>query len=71
MLTQSQAILQHLQTGQTLTPLEAFALYGTLSMHSRAAELRSQGHNIECEMVRVDSGKRVGRYRLVPAAPQQ
>ena len=67
-MTQNAAILAHLQTGQTLTPLEAFSLYGCLALHSRIAELRKDGHAIVCSLKEVGSGKRVGLYRLVEAS---
>ena len=63
-MTQCQAILAHLQAGNTITPAEAYALCGTLACHSRIAELREQGHDIRCELVRTPSGKHVGRYSL-------
>ena len=63
-MTQCEAVLAHLQRGETLTPLTAFQLYGTLALHSRIAELRERGNIIHCEMVTVPSGKRVGSYSL-------
>lgn len=66
-VSQCDAILAHLQAGRTITPLDAYALYGSLSLHSRCAELRKRGHIIECELVKVASGKTVGQYRLVTA----
>lgn len=52
-----------LKDGHTITPLEAFQLFGTLALHSRVAELRERGHEIKCEMINVN-GKSVGRYSL-------
>lgn len=66
-MSQADSILAHLQSGQTITPLEAFALYGTLALHSRIAELREQGHSITCRMVTRD-GKRWGEYTLAEEA---
>jgi hypothetical protein len=63
-VSQNAQVLAHLQGGKTLTPLEAFSLYGTLALHSRIAQLRSEGHQIECRMVTRD-GKRWGEYRIV------
>lgn len=67
MATQNEAILNWLQQGNTLTPLQAFEKFGTLALHSRAAELRAEGHIIECEKISVN-GKRVGRYSLLRVA---
>lgn len=47
----------------TLTPLQAFQLFGTLAMHSRCAELRERGHDVVCTMIEAN-GKRVGEYSL-------
>ena len=66
-MSQSEAVLQHLQSGKTLTPLDAYLLYGTLALHSRVSELRERGFSIECEMVKVPSGKWVGSYKLIEA----
>lgn len=68
MASQSDSILAYLQAGNTLTPLEALHRFGTLALHSRAAELREQGHLIHCELVTVN-GKQVGRYSIQNAAP--
>ena len=67
-MTQCESVLAHLKRGEALTPLTAFQLYGTLALHSRVAELRSQGNLIDCTMVKVTGGKRVGSYTLTRVA---
>ena len=62
--TQCSLILDHLERGNTLTPLDAFTLFNCLALHSRIAELRSRGFDIACEMVKTPSGKFVGQYSL-------
>lgn len=62
-MSQCEAILAHLLTGRTLTPMSAFELCGTLALHSRIAELRTRGEPIAMEMVKTHGGKRVGCYR--------
>lgn len=64
MKSQCSAILEWLEAGKCLTPAEAYGLFGTMVLHSRVAELRGRGHSIDCEMVDVGNGKRVGCYRL-------
>ena len=64
-MTQCQAILEYLQAGNTLTPAEAYSKFGTLALHSRAAELRERGYAVECELVETPTGKHVGRYSLL------
>ncbi len=66
-MSQADAILDYLQRGHSITPLEAFSLFGTLALHSRCAELRERGHLIECELVAVGR-KKVGRYSLLRIA---
>ena len=68
-MSQTGAILAHLQAGNTITPREAFALVGSLALHSRISELRSQFYDIHCEIVRTPSGKHTGCYRLVDHIP--
>jgi len=67
-LSQSERILAWLEQGNTLTPAGAYEMFGTLALHSRAAELRERGHIIDCELVTTTSGKRVGRYSLLRIA---
>lgn len=62
-MTQNEAILAHLRVGNTLTPMQAYELCGTLAMHSRAAEMRAEGHPVQCCIIRVGN-KRVGCYSL-------
>lgn len=63
--SQTANILAHLQSGMTLTPHEAFTLYGSLALHSRIAELRERGFPISCTLIETPSGKRVGCYQFV------
>ena len=65
MISQCDTILAHLQAGNTITPAEAYALCGTLALHSRISELRADFHEIHCELIRTASGKHVGQYSLV------
>jgi hypothetical protein len=66
-MSQCDAILAHLEAGNTITPVEAFTMCGTLALHSRIAELRSLGYRIDCEIIRTPGGKNVGRYTLKEA----
>lgn len=66
-MSQAANIYAHMAGGKSITPLEAFQLYGTLALHSRIAELRERGHRINTEMIDLPNGKRVGRYSLAPA----
>ena len=61
-MTQNSAILAHLATGATLTPLQALRLCGTLRLGARIYELRRE-HAIQSRLVRKD-GKWVAMYWL-------
>ena len=67
-MTQSEAVLAWLREGKTLTPAEAYERFGTLALHSRAAELRAAGHDVQCR-IQTHNGKRYGVYSLAPRAP--
>ena len=69
MISQCDTILAHLQAGNTITPAQAYALCGTLALHSRIAELRADFHDIRCDLIRTPSGKHVGRYSLIEHIP--
>ena len=60
-VSQNEAILAHMEGGDTITPAEAYALYGCLALHSRIAELRRKGYRIDGEM-HSDGKRRWGEY---------
>lgn len=62
-MSQCGQIYAHLADGGTITPLEAFQLYGCLALHSRIDELRGRGIEIETVMIEIN-GKRVGQYSM-------
>jgi len=63
--SQKTAILAHLKTGRSITPLEALRLFGCLRLGARIHELKGEGHAIHSERVEVGPGKRVASYTLV------
>lgn len=62
--TQDERVLQHLLSGQSITPLEALDLYGSLRLSSIIFRLRYRGYDIHTEMVTIRKGTRVARYTL-------
>ena len=62
-MSQTDAILKHLEAGNTVTPLSAQRLCGTLALHSRIAEIRGRGYAIDMAM-RSANGSRWGEYWL-------
>lgn len=64
--SQSQQILNYLQTGNALTALDAIRLFNCLRLGARIYDLRQQGYVINSFMITDDkSGKRYARYSLV------
>lgn len=62
-MTQQDAILNHLQSGQSLTPLDALKLYGCFRLSGRILELRQQGYDIRTDTER-NGRKAYARYWL-------
>lgn len=64
-MSQTLGILDHLQRGHSLTPLEAVDLFGCMRLAARVRDLRRAGYPVESEMVKDSgSGKHYARYRL-------
>ena len=51
--TQRQKILEYLQAGGKLTPIDALGLFGCYRLGARVYELKREGHIIDREMVEV------------------
>ncbi|NRB03666.1 MAG: hypothetical protein HRU30_10435 [Rhodobacteraceae bacterium] len=62
--TQTQQILDHLQSGKSITPIEALNEYGCFRLGARIYDLRKDGHSIEKDMVQTPKGTHVARYRM-------
>jgi len=62
-MTQNHQILNYLNQGNTLTPIEALKMFGCFRLASRVNDLRSSGYDIISEPVEID-GKHFARYRL-------
>jgi len=60
-MSQDDKILQHLEAGNTITPAEAYAIAGTLALHSAISRLRKRCYRIDMQM-RHDNGKHFGEY---------
>ena len=56
METQNQLIRQHLESGKTITPLEALSMYGCLRLGARIYDLKRDGLRIKTE--RKTNGKK-------------
>jgi hypothetical protein len=66
-MTQSQAILEHLKAGNTLTPIEALNLFGCFRLAARVSDLRTNGgYNIVNE-----GDNKFAKYRLASGIARQ
>jgi hypothetical protein len=64
-MSQNLAILKHLQTGNSITPLEALHLFGCFRLSARIHDLINiYNHDIKCELV-VNNKKRFAKYSLI------
>lgn len=68
--TQKYQILNHLQSGKNITPLEALDQFGCMRLASRINELRDEGYPIETKIMS-DKDKRWAEYSLDNNANQQ
>lgn len=63
-MTQTESILAHLQSGESLTPLDALNLFGCFRLAARIKELRDEGHAIDMTLEDDGGGKHYARYSL-------
>ncbi len=66
-VSQREQVLDYLRDGNSLTPLEALSLFGSIRLGARIYELRNRGYDIKKEMVRVKTSRGealVAEYRL-------
>ncbi len=61
-MSQSQRILEHLQEGNSITPLEALDLFGCFRLGARIYDLSRKGYPIESEMITTRTEKKVKKY---------
>ena len=52
MESQNQLIRQHLESGKSITPLEALSMYGCLRLGARIYDLRQDGLPVKTEIKR-------------------
>ena len=62
--SQENQILEHLETGLSLTAYQALLKFSCFRLASRVHRLKSRGHNIVSDWMDVSNGKRVKRYYL-------
>ena len=69
-MTQSEAILKDLKSGNTITSLEALQRYGCLRLAAVIHSLRKEGFDVNTEMVDVN-GKTIAKYSLLNEPVQE
>jgi hypothetical protein len=65
MTPQDKAILNHLQTGATISGLEALNRFGCFRLGARIHELKKAGYPIESKKVKSENGKHYSQYSLI------
>lgn len=65
--TQESKILAHLQSGRSITPLDALSLYNCFRLGGRIYDLKKRGFIIKTEMVETSNGAKVASYKLLPS----
>jgi hypothetical protein len=61
---QNARILAHLQSGRTLTALEALDWFKCFRLASRVCDLRKAGYLVEKRTIKTNSGKNIAQYYL-------
>lgn len=61
--SQKESILNYLQTGKSLSPLEALDKFNCLRLGARISDLRKEGYNIQTTYNK--DGKRYAKYILI------
>ena len=62
--SQSVAILNYLQSGGSLSPIEALNKFNCFRLAARIGDLRKEGHDIQTEIVTEENGKKFAVYFL-------
>ena len=63
-MTQTQMIIEHLKSGNALTPIEALQKFGCFRLAARISDLKQLGHEIETKSIKFENGKSVAQYSL-------
>ena len=63
--SQAGQILAHLQSGASLTALDALHLFGCNRLAARIADLRAKGYRVRSTLIEVANGKHVSSYTLL------
>tara|TARA_B110000503_G_scaffold34900_1_gene57026 strand:- start:1401 stop:1607 length:207 start_codon:yes stop_codon:yes gene_type:complete len=59
---QKEKIKDYLESGKTITSLEALDIFKCFRLASRISELKQEGYPVTKQMIQLDSGKYVAEY---------
>lgn len=59
------SILKHLKSGKTLTKIQALNKFNCFSLAQRIADIKDLGYDVKTDMVKIESNKRIAKYKLV------
>lgn len=62
--SQREQILKHLESGKTITPLEALNLFDCFRLSDVIFKLRKEGYDIRTKDLKVKSNKIVAQYSI-------
>jgi len=62
MESQNKMIKAHLESGQTITAIEALTQYQCFRLASRISDLKKSGYLVDKRMIELPNGKRVAQY---------
>ena len=64
-VSQESGILQYLQAGGSLTPMDALRLFNCWALSSRISDLNKKGFNVRARMETGENGKTYARYFIL------
>jgi hypothetical protein len=62
MESQNKIIKAHLESGKTITAIEALTEYQCFRLASRISDLKKSGYLVDKRMIELPNGKRVAQY---------
>lgn len=62
---QTARIIRYMESGKSITPLQALNLFGCLRLSARIFDIREMGYKIKSEPYKTSEGKTVSKYSLI------
>ena len=63
--SQKDRILEYLEDGHSITPIDALNLFGCFRLSAVIFDLKEEGHDIQTKMVTNQNGKKFASYTLL------